>query len=299
MSYHQPVLLKESIHGLNIRPDGVYVDLTFGGGGHAKEILKALNKGGRLYAFDQDKDAENNVPKDNRLVFIRHNFRFMKNFLKYYDAIPVNGIIADLGVSSHHFDEPARGFSFQHEADLDMRMNTGTSLTAAEVLNKYEADKLKKVFKKYGDIKNANHLTNLIAAARKESPINTIKAFLETITPCIPFKNNNKYMAKVFQALRIEVNNEIDNLKEMLQQTPEVINKGGRMVVIAYHSAEDRVVKSFFKSGKFEGEPEKDFYGNVNKPFKQINNKVIVPEQEEVRKNSRARSAKLRIAEKL
>ncbi len=299
MSYHQPVLLKESIHGLNIKPDGIYVDLTFGGGGHAKEILKKLNENGRLFAFDQDKDAETNIPEDNRLIFIRHNFRFMKNYLKYYNAIPVNGIIADLGVSSHHFDEARRGFSFQHNTILDMRMNQDSQLTAQEVVNTYETEELKKIFKTYGDVKNAHQVAHLISAGRKKMQIKTIPCLLEIISPCIPHKNKHKYLAKIFQALRIEVNKEIESLRIMLMQTKEVIDTGGRLVIIGYHSAEDRLIKMFLKSGNFKGELEKDFYGNINKPFKQLNNKVITPEEEEIKKNNRARSAKLRIAERI
>jgi 16S rRNA (cytosine1402-N4)-methyltransferase len=299
MSYHQPVLLKESIQGLNIKPDGIYVDLTFGGGGHTREILKKLNKNGRLFAFDQDKDAEKNVPEDNRLVFIRHNFRYMKNYLKYFNAIPVNGILADLGVSSHHLDEAGRGFSFRHNTDLDMRMNQDSRLTAQEVINNYEAEELKKIFRLYGDVKNAHHLARLIPEGRKKMQIKTIPRFLEVIAPCIPQKNKHKYLAKVFQALRIEVNKEIDNLKTMLMQANDVIDTGGRLVIIGYHSAEDRLIKLFMKSGNFKGVLNNDFYGNIIKPFRQLNSKVIMPTEEEVKNNNRARSAKLRIAEKV
>ncbi|MGC9373965.1 MAG: 16S rRNA (cytosine(1402)-N(4))-methyltransferase RsmH [Bacteroidales bacterium] len=298
MDYHTPVLLTESIDGLQINPQGVYVDVTFGGGGHSREILKKLNKG-KLVAFDQDDDALPNLIDDERFIFVNHNFRFLKNFLKYHGFEKVDGILADLGVSSHHFDQPERGFSFRYDGELDMRMNRSAKVTAKDIINQYPEQKLAKIFWEYGELKNSRKLARAIVNNRTDKEINTIKSFTDLLMPFIPKHAEHKFLAKIFQALRIEVNCEMDFLKEMLLQTTEVIKPGGRLVVITYHSLEDRLVKNFIKHGKFEGEAEKDFYGRTNVPFKAINRKVIVPDEKEIAKNNRARSAKLRIAEKL
>lgn len=295
--YHIPVLLNESIDGLNIKPKGVYVDVTYGGGGHSAEILRRLGDG-KLFGFDQDSDAIENELNDERLTLIHHNFRYLKNFLKYYGHEQVDGILADLGVSSHEFDEADRGFSFRFSADIDMRMNRNTEVTASDVLNNYAVTDLIKIFREYGEIKNAGRLANIIAAARENNPIKTTDQFREVIDKCIPPGKEKKYLAKVYQALRIEVNKELDALKDMLGQALKVLKPGGRLSVITYHSLEDRIVKNFLKSGNFEGKIEKDFYGNVNSPFNLINRKVILPSESEIENNGRARSAKLRIAEK-
>ncbi len=297
MIYHQPVLLYETIDGLNIRPGGIYVDLTFGGGGHSREIIKKLKKG-RLIAFDQDKDAESNVWEDNRLLFIRGNFRYVKNYLRFHSIYSVDGALADLGVSSHHFDVAGRGFSFRFDAELDMRMNVEAELTAGDILNTYEKHQLVKIFSIYGEIHNANRLADEIVRCRTESNISTIRQLLDCIKKYIPVRQENKYLAKVFQALRIEVNDELESLKEMMNQVTDLLIKGGRFVVITYHSLEDRLVKNFFRSGNFEGEIKKDFYGNPVTPYIQVNKSVIVPKEDEIRLNIRARSAKLRIAER-
>lgn len=300
MSYHQPVLLKNCLEGLNIKPDGVYVDVTFGGGGHSNAILEKLGANGKLFAFDQDKDAAKNVPADKRLTFIPQNFMYMKNFLRMHEATQVDGILADLGVSSHQFDEAGRGFSIRFDADLDMRMNQSSEKTAAKILNEYEENKLKQIFREYGEVDNAGRLVKLIVEARMLFPIRDTERFKEIIAPCTPkYNKEHQYLAKVFQALRIEVNDEMDVLKELLQQSLEVLSVGGRLVVMSYHSLEDRLVKNFMKSGNFEGEPVKDFYGNISRPFNLITRKPIVPGAEEIEKNNRARSAKLRIAEKI
>jgi 16S rRNA (cytosine1402-N4)-methyltransferase len=299
MSYHQPVLLKECLEGLDIKPDGIYVDVTFGGGGHSKAILEKLGKKGKLFAFDQDKDAANNVPDDARLTFIPQNFSYMKNFLRMYEATQVDGILADLGVSSHQFDEADRGFSIRFDANLDMRMNQNSDKTAAKVLNEYEENKLKQIFREYGEVDNAGKLVKLIADARLMRPITGTEQLKEIIAPCTPKFKESQYLAKVFQALRIEVNDEMEVLKQMLQQSLEVLKPGGRLVVMSYHSLEDRLVKNFMKSGNFEGEQVKDFYGNISRPFELITKKPVVPTDEEIEKNSRARSAKLRVAEKI
>ena len=298
MEYHHPVLLDESVEGLNIKPDGIYVDATFGGGGHAREILSRL-RNGRLVAFDQDEDAKENIPDDDRIIFIQHNFRFVKNFLKYYGFSEIDGLIADLGVSSHHFDTAHRGFSFRFNGQLDMRMNTRAVFSARELLNTYSADQLKRIFREYGELKNAPLLAKRIIEAREAMPLNEIRDLLEAITDCMPKKGENQYLAKIFQALRIEVNREIDYLKELLIRTTELLKKGGRVSVISYHSLEDRVVKNYFRAGNFEGEIRTDLYGNVLRPLAPINNKVIVPANEEIEVNNRARSARLRIAEKI
>jgi 16S rRNA (cytosine1402-N4)-methyltransferase len=298
MNYHESVLLKESIEGLDIKPDGTYVDLTYGGGGHSKELLKHLNKG-RLLAFDLDTEAEKNRIHDDRFIFIKQNFRFLKNFLRYYKIEQIDGIIADLGVSSHHFDQAERGFSFRFEGVLDMRMNQHAGITARDILNNYTENQLTQVFSDYGEVSNAYKIASLIVRQRIQQPVVTIQQFLEIISPCIPLKNQNQYLAKIFQALRIEVNKEIVNLKKMLSQTSDVIRKDGRLVVITYHSLEDRIVKNFIRSGNFEGNLAKDFYGNIITPFKAVNRNVILPSGEELNRNSRARSAKLRIAVKV
>ena len=296
--YHVPVLLEESISGLNIDPEGVYLDLTFGGGGHSREILKRL-KDGCLIGFDQDSDALANVPDDNRFVFVNHNFRYLRNFMRYCGYDKADGILVDLGVSSHEFDEADRGFSFRFDAELDMRMNQRNKLKATDVLNSYSEEELTRVFRNYGEVDNVKRLVGLIVKARAENEINRSEEFLQVIDPCVPKQKEKKYLAQVYQALRIEVNGELEALEEMLQQAELALRPGGRLVIITYHSLEDRIVKNFLKSGNFEGKVEKDFYGHVKRNFELVNRKVIVPSEEEVERNPRARSAKLRIAEKL
>lgn len=295
--YHQPVLLKESLDGLNINPDGIYVDATFGGGGHSRKILEQLNNG-TLIAFDQDKEAEKNAFSDTRFIFIRHNFRYMKNFLKYMGYKQVDGIFADLGVSSYHFNSPERGFSFRFEGELDMRMNQNSKLTAKHVVNQYPEKELFRIFRDYGELHKPGKIVRAIVETREEQNINTTKQLVDTITPFFPERFRNKMLAKVFQAFRIEVNREITTLKIFLNQCKELLKPSGRLVVISYHSIEDRLVKNFMKSGNTSGELHKDFYGNVASPFKLINKKIITPSEEEVQENNRARSARLRIAEK-
>ncbi len=297
MQYHNPVLLKECIEGLNINPAGIYVDVTFGGGGHSREILKHLTTG-KLYAFDQDDDAVKNQIDDERFVLIKQNFRYLKNFLKMYNALPIDGLLADLGVSSHQFDEAERGFSIRFNAKLDMRMDQNGKQTAADVLNTYSEEELKRIFKLYGEVDNAGYLASIIFHNRKDKHIDTVNDLKVMITKCVKKGRENQYYAQVFQALRIEVNKELDVLQELLIQSLEVLKPGGRLVVISYHSLEDRLVKNIMRSGKFEGEVEKDFFGNQLTPFKQITKKPMVPTAEENEINSRARSAKLRIAEK-
>ncbi len=296
--YHQPVLLQQCIEGLNIKPDGTYVDVTFGGGGHSKEILKRLNEKGKLFAFDQDADAAGNVPADTRLTFIPQNFMFMRNFLKMYGVTEVDGILADLGVSSHQFDVGERGFSIRFDGNLDMRMNQSAELTAAKVLNEYDDKKLYRIFREYGDVENTGKLVKTILEKRTERPFDTISEFKTAIASCTPKHAESKYLAKVFQALRIEVNKEEDVLKDFLVQANEVLKAGGRLVVMSYHSLEDRLVKNFIKTGNMEGTVHKDFFGNIYRPFELITRKPIVPNETEIQNNSRARSAKLRIAEK-
>ncbi|WP_412469341.1 16S rRNA (cytosine(1402)-N(4))-methyltransferase RsmH [Pedobacter sp. KLB.chiD] len=298
-SYHVPVMLQPCIDGLNIKPDGVYVDVTFGGGGHSKEILKHLGPKGRLIAFDQDPDAQANIPADERFVFIDQNFGFLKNNLRLKGFRQVDGILADLGVSSHQFDVPGRGFSIRHNADLDMRMDQHRELTAAEILNTYSEDKLHKIFGIYGEVKNAKSLARAIVTSRLERPFTDINSLKSAISAYIPKGKENKYLAQVFQALRIEVNAEIQVLEDFLQQAAEVLKPGGHLVVMSYHSLEDRPVKNFMAKGKFQGEVEKDFFGNQQKPFNVITRKAIVATDEEIAQNNRARSAKLRIAEKI
>lgn len=297
--YHNPVLLKESIDGLNIKPDGIYVDVTFGGGGHSKEILNRLGENGKLIAFDQDIDAEANILNDTRLLFVKANFRFLKNFLKYNGFEKVDGILADLGVSSHHFDDKQRGFSYRFDSSIDMRMNTKSEKSAISVINEYPLEKLKQIFKEYGEIKNAYKLSLLIDTKRRETEITTTTQFIEAIVDCTPKFQEHKYLAKVFQAIRIEVNNEMTVLKKMLEQSIDVLKNDGRLSVITYHSLEDRIVKNFIKGGNSDGKIEKDFYGNVLSPFEAVNRKIILPTDEELEINTRARSAKLRIAKRI
>ena len=297
MVYHVPVLLQESLEGMAIRPDGVYVDVTFGGGGHSREILRRLGDNGRLYGFDQDADAEKNIPDDPHFTFVRSNFRYLYNFMRYHQEIgKVDALLADLGVSSHHFDDKERGFSFRFDGLLDMRMNTRAGKTAADVLNTEEA--LADVFYLYGEVKVARKLASMVVSARDAKPFATIEDLLEVVKPFIGRDKEKKFLAQVFQALRIEVNDEMRALREMLMATLKVLKPGGRLVVITYHSLEDRLVKNFLKSGNFEGKAEQDFFGNVQSPFRLVNNKVIVPSSDEIERNPRSRSAKLRIAER-
>ena len=297
--YHIPVMLNECMEGLAIKPDGVYVDVTFGGGGHSKEILSRLGKKGTLYGFDQDADAENNIPEDDRFVFVRSNFRYLSNFMRFHGETEIDGLLADLGVSSHHFDDKDRGFSFRFQGMLDMRMNTRAGKTAADILNTYTEEALSTLFYLYGELKNSRKLASVIVRARETKPLVTTDEFLALITPYIGKDKEKKMLAQVFQALRIEVNDEMRALREMLQQAMHLLKPGGRLVVMTYHSLEDRLVKNFFKSGNFEGTISQDFFGNIQSPFRLINNKVITPSSEEVEINPRSRSAKLRIAEKL
>lgn len=290
-------MLNESISGLEIKANGDYVDVTFGGGGHSREIFSRL-KTGRLFAFDQDEDAAANVINSDRFFFIRHNFRYIRNFLRYYGLEKVDGILADLGVSSHDFDEAGRGFSFRFDGDLDMRMNRDATPTAADLVNSYSEEQLRQMFRDYGEIDNAGRLAKQLVSARSENPVKTISQFRDAIAPCVPKFQESKYLAKVFQALRIETNHEMDVLHDFLEQSIELLKPGGRLVVITYHSLEDRMVKNFIKSGDFSGKQEQDFFGNVSAPLEAVNRKVIVPSDEEVEQNPRARSAKLRIAEK-
>lgn len=296
--YHDPVLLKESIEGLNIKGEGIYIDATYGGGGHSREILKHIDKGS-LIAFDQDQDALVNEAEDDRLILINQNFRYMKNFLKLYKAVPVNGILADLGVSSYQIDNPARGFSLRFEGALDLRMNQKKGLSAKQVVNEYPPGKLKEIFWNYGELKNGAKVAFEIENARNKTKITTTKQLQEATIKCAPKGLENKFFAKLFQALRIEVNDELGSLKDLLQQSVDLLDKGGRLVVISYHSLEDRLVKNFLKSGNFEGNIEKDFYGNPLVQFKLITKKPVIPTDEEIKRNNRARSAKLRIAEKI
>lgn len=297
-TYHVSVLLEESIDGLNLKKGGIYVDVTFGGGGHSKEILRRMDKSCKLYSFDQDEDAERNIVHDERFTFVRSNFRYLKNFLKYYGVEEVDGILADLGVSSHHFDDSERGFSFRFDGKLDMRMNKRAGMTAADILNNYDEEKLADIFYLYGELKNSRKLASVIVKRRSVKPFDTIGDFLETVKPLYGKEREKKEMAKVFQALRIEVNQEMEALKEMLYSATEMLKPGGRLSVITYHSLEDRMVKNIMKTGNIEGKMEQDFFGNVKTPYKTINNKVIVPDDDEIETNPRSRSAKLRIAEK-
>ncbi|HPT11875.1 MAG TPA: 16S rRNA (cytosine(1402)-N(4))-methyltransferase RsmH [Bacteroidales bacterium] len=297
-TYHLPALLEESIAGLNLRPDGVYVDVTFGGGGHSRAILSHL-KTGRLIAFDQDIDAVVNIINDEKLIFLNQNFRFLKNNLRYLGFQAIDGLIADLGVSFHQFDEPERGFSFRSDAVLDMRMNRNAALSAADILRTYDEEALAGIFYRFGELDNSRRIARAIVRARNISPVVTVNELSDAVKGLVPVNQEHKFYAKLFQSLRIEVNKEMDALMDMLRQALEVLRPGGRLVVITYHSIEDRLVKNFIRTGNFEGISEKDFYGNLIVPFRAINKKVIVPDEKEIEKNNRARSARLRIAEKI
>jgi 16S rRNA (cytosine1402-N4)-methyltransferase len=297
MEYHNPVLLSETVNGLNIKPDGVYVDVTFGGGGHSKEILKHLGPNGKLFGFDQDEDAWENTLADDRFTLIQENFRFLKRFLRFHGIKEVDGILADLGVSSHQFDVPERGFSTRFDAQLDMRMSKKNDLNAHKIINQYDEANLKRVFLDYGELKNAPAISKVIVEAREEKTIDTTDELKLVLQRFLPDQFKNKILAQIYQAIRIEVNQEIQVLKEFLEQSLEILKPNGRLSVISYHSLEDRLVKRFMKNGIFEGEPERDFFGNFSVPFKLVG-KLIVPNDEEIKINSRARSAKLRIAEK-
>ncbi|MDR2231986.1 MAG: 16S rRNA (cytosine(1402)-N(4))-methyltransferase RsmH [Tannerella sp.] len=296
--YHRPVLFEESLNGLNIQPDGVYVDVTFGGGSHSRGILQCLGNEGRLYAFDQDADAEANIPADSRFTFVRSNFRYLSNFMRYHGVKAVDGILADLGVSSHHFDNAARGFSFRFNGELDMRMNNRNGKTATDILNTYSEADLSDIFFTYGELQFARRLASHIVAARTQKPIQTSEGLLEVVKPFIHRDKEKQTIAQVFQSLRIETNSELDSLNALLRQTVSILKPGGRCVVITYHSLEDRMVKNFFRSGNQTGENVEDLFGNRITPFKPVNNKVITPSTTEIASNPRARSAKLRIAEK-
>ncbi|HZL76258.1 MAG TPA: 16S rRNA (cytosine(1402)-N(4))-methyltransferase RsmH [Bacteroidales bacterium] len=298
MVYHIPALLKESIDGLNIQPDGIYVDVTFGGGGHSKEILSRL-KAGRLIAFDQDEDAGLNIPSDEKLLFLNQNFRFLRNNLRFNNIISIDGLIADLGVSFHQFDVPERGFTFRQDAPLDMRMNQTGNVTAAFLLETMDEPALAEIFYRYGELSDSRRIAREIVAKRTADPLKTVNDLIAVVGKLAPFRQEHKYYAKLFQALRIAVNHEIDYLQEMLEQALSVLKTGGRLVVISYHSLEDRVVKNFMKTGNFEGEEKKDFFGNTETPFRLINRKGTTPGDEEIALNNRARSARLRIAEKI
>ena len=297
-TYHIPVLLAPAVDGLDIRPDGIYVDVTLGGGGHTREILRRLGPNGRLLGFDQDEDAEGNIPDDPRFTFVRSNFRYLHNFLRYHGIRHIDGLLADLGVSSHHFDDSQRGFSFRFDGALDMRMNKRAGQTAADVVNTYDEERLANVFYLYGELKNSRKLAAAISRARAQAPIATIGQFLDIVKPLFGREREKKELARVFQALRIEVNHEMEALREMLLAATEALRPGGRLAVITYHSLEDRLVKNLMKTGNVEGTVVKDFYGNVQTPFRTVNNKVITPDEDEVARNPRSRSAKLRIAEK-
>lgn len=298
-TYHVPVLLQESIDGLDIKPDGVYVDVTFGGGGHSREILNRLGENGHLYSFDQDEDAEKNKFDDERFTFVRSNFRYLKNWMRYYGVDHIDGLLADLGVSSHHFDDETRGFSFRFDAPLDMRMNKRAGITAADIINHYNEEQLSDIFYIYGELKNARKIASVIAKARTEKAIETTGDLMTITEKLFQREREKKELAKLFQALRIEVNHEMDALKEMLNGAREVLCQGGRLSVITYHSLEDRIVKNIIKAGNAEGKVKQDFFGRIEAPFRQVTNKIITPSDEEQQRNPRSRSAKLRIAEKI
>ena len=299
MTYHVPVLLNESVDGLNIKAGGVYVDVTFGGGGHSKEILSRLPEGAHLFSFDQDADAERNIIADDKFTFVRSNFRYIKNFMRYHEVDGIDGVLADLGVSSHHFDDSERGFSFRFDGKLDMRMNQRAGKTAADIVNTYEEEALADLFYLYGELKNSRKIASAIVKARSTKALRTIEDLLNIVKPMFGREREKKELAKVFQALRIEVNQEMDALKEMLLAATELLNPGGRLSVITYHSLEDRIVKNLMKTGNCEGKEDKDFFGRSSSPYRLINNKVIVPDADEQERNPRSRSAKLRIAEKI
>lgn len=298
MDYHNAVLLKETVGGLDIQPNGVYVDVTFGGGGHSKEILSRLGPKGKLYAFDQDKDALANAIEDDRFVLINENFRYIKRFLRFYGVKEVDGVLADFGVSSHQFDVAERGFSTRFEADLDMRMNQDNKLSAFEVVNNYSEEQIKNVLLQYGELRQAPAMARVIVAERVKEEIKTSEQLKTVLKPFLNHQKENKVLAQIYQAIRIEVNQEIEVLKELLLQTPEILKKGGRLSFISYHSLEDRLVKRFIRNGLFEGEPERDMFGNFEVPLKKVG-KLIIPSQSEIKVNNRARSAKLRVAEKI
>jgi S-adenosyl-methyltransferase MraW len=300
ITYHTPVLLNESIEGLNVHAGGIYVDATFGGGGHSRRLLEEIKrqgKDGHLYAFDQDEDAEKNILPDEQFTFVRGNFRYLAGFLDWYGVDAIDGLLADLGVSSHHFDDETRGFSFRFDSDLDMRMNNRSGLTAADVLNSYSEQALADLFFHYGELRNARRIAHAIVKERSR-PIESSARLMDILRPFFGREKEKKQLAQAYQALRMEVNQEIEALKEMLLQAGELLKPGGRLVVITYHSLEDRLVKNYMKTGNFEGKVVQDFYGNIHSPFRVINNKVIIPKEEEIEKNPRSRSAKLRIAEK-
>lgn len=316
-TYHVPVLLKESVDGLHIKPNGIYVDVTFGGGGHSREILSRLGADGHLFSFDQDADAENNIFEDSgdakdcsneqkgkrfvddsRFTFVRSNFRFLKNWMQYYGIEQIDGLLGDLGVSSHHFDDESRGFSFRFDAPLDMRMNKRAGKTAADIVNEYDEEQLANLFYIYGEFKNSRRIASTLTNARRQKPIATTSDFISAVEPLFKREREKKDMAKLFQALRIEVNHEMTALKEMLMAATDVMKPGGRLSIITYHSLEDRIVKNIMKTGNIEGKVEQDFFGHIDSPYKLINNKVIVPSEEEQSQNPRSRSAKLRIAER-
>lgn len=297
-TYHVPVLLDESINGLNLHPDGVYIDVTFGGGGHSREILRRLPQGSRLFSFDQDADAERNIVDDDRFTFVRSNFRYLKNWMRYYEIDHIDGLLADLGVSSHHFDDENRGFSFRFDAPLDMRMNKRADKTAADIVAEYDEEALADIFYLYGELKNSRRIASALVKARQQHAIATTQDFLHVVDPFFKREREKKDMARLFQALRIEVNHEMEALKEMLAAATQLLAPGGRLSVITYHSLEDRIVKNVMKSGNAEGKMIQDFYGRIETPYRLVNNKVIVPTDEEQQRNPRSRSAKLRIAEK-
>lgn len=316
-TYHVPVLLKESVNGLHIKPNGIYVDVTFGGGGHSREILSRLGADGHLFSFDQDADAENNIFEDSgdakdcfneqkgkrfvddsRFTFVRSNFRFLKNWMQYYGIEQIDGLLGDLGVSSHHFDDESRGFSFRFDAPLDMRMNKRAGKTAADIVNEYDEEQLANLFYIYGEFKNSRRIASTLTNGRRQKPIATTSDFISAVEPLFKREREKKDMAKLFQALRIEVNHEMTALKEMLMAATDVMKPGGRLSIITYHSLEDRIVKNIMKTGNIEGKIEQDFFGHIDSPYKLINNKVIVPSEEEQSQNPRSRSAKLRIAER-
>ena len=297
-TYHVPVLLDESINGLNLHPDGVYIDVTFGGGGHSREILRRLPQGSRLFSFDQDADAERNIVDDDRFTFVRSNFRYLKNWMRYYEIDHIDGLLADLGVSSHHFDDDSRGFSFRFDAPLDMRMNKRADKTAADIVAEYDEEALADIFYLYGELKNSRRIASALVKARQQHAIATTQDFLHVVEPFFKREREKKDMARLFQALRIEVNHEMEALKEMLAAATQLLAPGGRLSVITYHSLEDRIVKNVMKTGNAEGKMIQDFYGRIETPYRLVNNKVVVPTDEEQQRNPRSRSAKLRIAEK-
>lgn len=298
-TYHVPVLLQESIDGLNIKSDGIYVDVTFGGGGHSREILSRLGKNGHLYSFDQDADAEKNIIDDGRFTFVRSNFRYLRNWMRYYEVEVIDGLLADLGVSSHHFDDETRGFSFRFDAPLDMRMNKRAGRTAADIVNEYDEAKLADVFYLYGEMKNSRRIANAIATYRQQRKIETTADLMAATEKLMRTEKEKKDLARLFQALRIEVNHEMDALRDMLSSASQLLKTGGRLSVITYHSLEDRIVKNVMKAGNAEGKIEQDFFGRTSSPFRLVNNKVITPNDDELLTNPRSRSAKLRIAEKI